>query len=149
VESTANPTPFFASPLQCEAYYRNWNSIDVVHVYGSEVVPSSMYDIQAVLEDCSLLEEANYTAPLRMETTRWGDIDVPYNPPSPTTQPDLADISALVNKFRSAPGAPIKAQAVLAGSVPDFGLDIGFDHISACVDAFKGREYPYTITSCP
>ena len=71
---------------------------------------------------------------------------------------DIADIRALVNKFRSAPGAPIKARALLAGEPgnpfgeithPVLNVDLGFSHISACVDAFRGVPYPYTISTCP
>jgi hypothetical protein len=67
-------------------------------------------------------------------------------------QPDLGDISALVDKFKSAPGAPIKARALLAG-IDAFGsmniaLDVGFDHISAGVDAFRGAPYPYKMGKC-
>jgi len=73
----------------------------------------------------------------------------PFNPPSPDPQPDTADISALVNKFKSTIGAPIKARALLVDPVPDMESDLGFAHISACVDAFKGLPYPHTIASCP
>ena len=66
---------------------------------------------------------------------------------------NVADISALVNKFRSQAGAPIKTRALLAGVKPngvvDFTPDVEFTHITAFVDAFKGKPYPYTIASCP
>jgi len=74
----------------------------------------------------------------------------PFNPPSSTTQPDFGDIGALVNKFKSAVGAPIKARSLLAGEVPDLSVDVGFTHISACVDASKGFGYPFAgPTPCP
>ncbi len=149
VESAASQIPFLAAELQCEPYYRDWGTIGLLHVVGSEVVPSSHYDVQAVLEDCSVAEEANFTSALRIATTRWGDVETPYHPPSATTQPDLGDVSALVDKFKGLAGAPIKARAALAGSVPDFGVDLGFDHISACIDAYKGRPYPNAPLACP
>ena len=55
-------------------------------------------------------------------------------------------------------GAPIKARALLAGepgnifgeiTPPVLNVDFGFSHISACVDAFRGVPYPYSIASCP
>ena len=74
------------------------------------------------------------------------------NPPSPTTQPDATDISALVNKFKSALGAPIKVRALLAGTnqrgTIDPTPDLSFSHISLCVDAFKGLPYPYKPGKC-
>jgi hypothetical protein len=92
-----------------------------------------------------------------VSTTRWGDVRAPYNPPDPSIQPDISDVSSLVDKFRSAPNAPIKARALLAGEPGNlFGeitpavlnVDFGFSHISACVDAFRGVPYPYTIRTC-
>jgi hypothetical protein len=75
-----------------------------------------------------------------------------------TVQPDITDVSVLVDKFRNAPGAPIKARALLAGEPgnpfgeitdPVIAVDFSFAHISACVDAFRGVPYPYTVSSCP
>jgi len=76
----------------------------------------------------------------------------------PSIQPDISDVSALVDKFRSAPGAPPKVRGLLAGEPGNpfgeitpavIGVDYGFSHISACVDAFRGAAYPYTIQACP
>jgi hypothetical protein len=52
------------------------------------------------------------------------------------------------------PGALIKARALLAGTdtygnITTLGIDLGFSHIVACVDAFRGKPYPYTIEPCP
>ena len=151
VESESSGVPFYASPLQCTPHYRNWGTVRLLHVTGSAIVPSSTYDVENLAGSCAGNEAscAAVSAPLQINTTRWGDIVDPYNPPDPSSQPDFADIGALVNKFKSALGAPIKARAALAGSVPDPGPDIGFTHISACVDAFKGLPYPYTIAACP
>jgi hypothetical protein len=155
-ESSSNPTPFHAASLQCAPHYRDWSTVGLIHVTGSAIVPSSIYGVENVAASC-MGSEASCTAvsaPLTVGTTRWGDVETPYNPPSETTQPDLGDIAALVNKFKSAPGAPIKARALLAGD-DEFGnmttihLDLGFGHIAACVDAFKGKPYPHTIAACP
>jgi hypothetical protein len=144
IESTANPTPFMAAVLQCEPYYHDWSTVGLVHVMGREVVPSSLYTVASV-DDFCIGNEQNcllISSGLEIATTRWGDIETPYNPPSQTTQPDLGDISGLVNKFRSVPDAPIKARAAISGEIPDLSVDVGFDHISACVDAFRGKPYP-------
>jgi hypothetical protein len=145
-----------ASTLQCTAYYQDWSTVGLLHIFGSAVVPSSSYQVQVMAESCTGIEDrcTAVSAPLSIGTTRWGDVEVPYNPPSTTTQPDLGDIAGLVNKFKSAPGAPIKARALLAGD-DEFGnintidLDLGFGHIAVCVDAFKGKPYPHTIQACP
>ena len=119
-------------------------------------MPSSRYRVETVASSCQGFE-ANCTAvsaPLEVTTARWADVEVPYDPPSLATQPDLGDVAALVNKFKSEPGAPIKARALIAGddafgNMTTIDLDLGFGHIAACVDAFKGLPYPYMIESCP
>jgi hypothetical protein len=155
VESSASATPFYASTLQCAPHYQDWSTVGLLHLSGSAIVPSSKYDVANMAASCMGSESSctSVSAPLSVSTTRWGDVETPYNPPSATVQPDIGDISALVNKFRSAPGAPIKARALLAGSDAfgnvNIGPDLDFSHISVCVDAFRGKPYPYTISVCP
>jgi hypothetical protein len=158
VESSSTGTPLTAASLQCTPHYQDWSTIVLLHVTGSAVVPSSLYEVQNVAASCAGIE-ANCTAisaPIQLATSRWADVETPYNPPSETAQPDVADIAALVAKFRSGPGAPIKARALLAGddssgniTIATLGLDMGFTHIAACVDAFRGKPYPHTISDCP
>jgi subtilisin family serine protease len=156
IESNASPTPFYASSLQCTPHYQDWSTVGLLHVTGSAIVPSSIYEVQNVAASC-LGNEASCTAvsaPLSIGTTRWGDVEVPYNPPSTTAQPDVGDIAALVKKFQSGSGAPIKARAMLAGddalgNITTLNVDLGFGHIAACVDAFRGKPYPFVIAVCP
>jgi hypothetical protein len=154
-ESTSNNVPFYAAALQCTPHYQDWSSAGYLHVTGSAIVPSSEYEVQFVPASCMGNESScpDISAPILKETTRWGDVEAQFNPPSVTVQPDVSDIGSLVNKFRSAPGAPIKARALLAGEpgnssgeISDTMLsqDLGFSHISACVDAFRGVPYPYS-----
>lgn len=158
VESQVSGIPFYASQLQCTPHYQDWSTVGLLHVTGSAIVPSSEYEVVAVDASCAG-SESTCTAiseSLVIRTTRWGDVAEEYNPPSATVQPDVSDISELVNKFRNAP-VP-KAHLLLAGEPGNpFGeitdavldVDLGFSHISACVDAFRGVPYPYTIRSCP
>lgn len=145
VESTTNPTTFMAAVLQCEPYYHDWTTVGLVHVFGREVVPSSVYTIASMDDFCAGNETGCpvVSAGLEITTTRWADLESPFNPPSSSVQPDITDVGGLVNKFRSAPGAPIKARAAIAGEIPDLTQDIGFMNISACVDAFRGLPYPH------
>ncbi len=155
IESTSDETPFTVSALQCASFYTDWSTVGLLHVTGAEVVPSSFYSVENVAAVCVPNEAgcAAVSAALTMTTTRWGDVVEPFNPPSNTSQPDFGDIAALVNKFKSAAGAPTKARTLLAGinanGVIDPSPDLGFTHISAGVDAFKGSPYPYTIAPCP
>ena len=154
IESASSGTPFFASKLQCIPHYRDWTTVGLLHVSDSAIVPSSHYDVENVSVVCLGHEPSceAVSAALQIETTRWGDVEEPFNPPSTTTQPDFGDIGALVNKFKSALGAPIKARALLAGTnlrgTIDLSVDLGFTHISADVDAFKGFPYPYKVGKC-
>ena len=160
VEFSASGIPFYAAPLQCAPYYQDWSTVGLLHVTGSPITPSSVYEVENVAARCMGTEStcSDVSAPVQLATTRWGDVRTPYNPPDPSVQPDISDVSARVDKFRNAPGAPIKARAILAGEPGNpFGeitpavlsVDFGFSHISACVDAFRGVPYPYTIAMCP
>lgn len=159
-ESTAGGAVFFASTLQCAPHYQNWSTVPLLHVTGSAIVPSSTYAVENVAAVCQGTESTsicqpgsvNVSSQLEIETTRWADVETPYSP-SPG-QPDFGDVAALVNKFKSAPGAPIKPRALLAGSdasgnITNINQDLGFTHISACLDAFKGVPYPHGMQSCP
>ncbi len=150
VESAGSGIPFKVSTLQCAPYYADWSTIGLVHVSGREVVPSSSYDVQWITEGCIESSELSFSSALNIPTTRWGDIELPFSPPDGTTQPDLGDVSAAINKFKNQPAAIIKARALLAGEVPDPTLDYSFTDIAACVDAFKGAAYPNAgPTACP
>lgn len=163
VESVSSGTPFMSAQTQCAPHYRNWNTVGTLHVRGSAIVPSSLYAVEHLAASCQGNEGsaacqsggASVSAPVQIATRRWGDLETPYNPPSSTTQPDLADVAALVNKFRGAIGAPIKARAIIApnnvfGTITDatMSVDVGFTHIASCVDAFRGARYPSQMGQC-
>ena len=161
VESSASGIPFYASQLQCSPHYQDWSTVGLLHITGSAITPSSLYEVNSVAASCDGIEStctAVSASVLEIATTRWGDVRTPYNPPDPSVQPDISDVSALVDKFRSVAGAPIKARGLLAGEAGNaFGeitdavldVDFSFSHISACVDAFRGVPYPYTVAACP
>lgn len=151
-ESSSNPTEFHAATLQCMPFYQDWSTVGLLHVTGSEIVPSSVYTVQNVSVSCQGNEAgcAQVSELLEVATNRWADIVAAFSPPDNSSQPDFADISALVNKFRSDPGAPIKVQALLAGDMPDLDGDVDFTQIAAAVDAFRGMGYPHSGPStCP
>jgi len=142
--------------MSCDPHYQDWSGIDLLHVAGAEIVPSSEYEVQFIAEGLDINVESNYSAPVTIYTARWGDVIIPNNPPGSTTQPDAADHAALVNKFRSAPGSISKPRALLAGTgmgasgIPSLEVDVGFAEISAAVDAYRGRPYPYAgPVPCP
>lgn len=154
VESTADSTPVYSSVVQCQPYYQNWNALDLLHVTGAEIVPSSIYEVQSIAQGLDVNVESNYSAPITIKTARWADVSIPYSPPNATAQPNAGDHAALVTKFRSADGAISKPRALLSGDmmtgIPNLQNDIGFVEISLAVDAFRGFPYPYAgPQSCP
>jgi hypothetical protein len=129
--------------------------VGLLHVMGSAIVPSSVYEVENVSVSCTGNEAScmAVSAPLLIPTSRWGDVEAAFQDPNQAaSQPDFDDIGALVNKFKSALGAPIKARAKLAGvdarGLIDLTPDVGFDDISLDVDAFKGVAYPYKPGQC-
>jgi hypothetical protein len=151
-ESSTDPTSFYASTLQCAPFYQDWSTIGVLHITGPEVVPSSVYAIENVAITCQGNEAActDVSAALEVATSRWADLIFPFSPPSTSIQPDISDVSGLVDKFRSAIGAPLKVQALLADDVPALEGDVDFTQISVAVDAFRGMPYPNAgPVSCP
>ena len=87
-------------------------------------------------EGCAESLETNYSAPLLVETGKWGDISPEYASAAGDAQPNFNDIAASVQKFLSAPGAPITAQAQLQPNVvhPDHRID--FNDMAATVAGF-------------
>ncbi len=148
LESQDNPLRggFRAARLQCTPHYYVWSSEPLVHINGAEILASSSYEMENVSISCAGIEGSCVivSTPLIMTTSRSGDVSSPFNPPSPTTQPDGLDVSALVNKFKSLPGAATKGIMQLQPNVPDLNADVGALDIVACVDAFKGAAYAYS-----
>ncbi len=142
---------FRASRLQCAPYYADWSTFGTVHVWGPEVIPSSLYHAQEISQTCNINSgELSYSAALVLQTARWGDVVAPFNPPATTQQPDTTDISQVVYKFKKLPGAPKKVYSLLEPAVLTPGAELDVSDIVAVVDAFKSFRYPYTgIVNCP
>lgn len=153
VESSTDPTVVNASYLQCEPHYHDWSTISLLHVAGSEVVPSSLYEVQSIPIGLDIGSEANYSAAVVIETARWGDVVAPYNPPDTSIQPDAGDLAAMLRKFRSLPGSILKPRSLMRSGLsdlPNLKVDVNFDQIAAVVDAFRGSPYPFAAPSpCP
>jgi hypothetical protein len=163
VESESSLTPFSASHLQCDPHYQDWSTVGLLAVTGEAIVPSSSYSVENLSFACLGVETspacvtggASVSAALTITTGRWGDAVLTFQDPNPilvASQPDFDDIGALVNKFKSLLGAPIKSRSKLAGvdarGLMDITPDVGFDDIPLCVDGFKGKAYPYKSGKC-
>jgi hypothetical protein len=70
-------------------------------------------------------------------------VETGYNPPGTGQQPDAGDVTALVNKFKKAAGAPVNSRSQLQPNLPELNTDVSASDIVAVVDAYKGFAYPY------
>ncbi|GAH89231.1 unnamed protein product [marine sediment metagenome] len=132
------------SKPQCEPYYYDWGEVGLIHVYGSEIIPSSEYFVQAIEEGYDTQNETYYSESLQINTSRWGDLV--SGSCSSWTAPDgivdFMDITAVADKFKNLPTAPIKVRCDISSNIPDQKVD--FVDISYITDAFKEEPYPFT-----
>ncbi len=152
LESQDNPLAgsFRAARLQCTPYYHDWSAEGTVYVVGAETIPSSTYHVHSFASGCKGWE-ASCTAvspPEVITTRRAGDVAPVFTPPSTTTQPDGLDVAALVDKFKSLPGAISKSVVQQQPNLPDLLGDVSALDVLVVVDYFKGRFYPFS-GPCP
>jgi hypothetical protein len=76
----------------------------------------------------------------------------PFQDPSPAalTQPNVLEVSAIVDKVAEEPGALAKPRAQLKFNDPDPSEAVNVLEISYTVDAILGKAYPFSgPVSCP
>ncbi|MBI1827390.1 MAG: PQQ-dependent sugar dehydrogenase [Planctomycetes bacterium] len=130
------------------AYLRSNQWGTTVHVTGLDVVPSTIYEVMA---DYGTPGSPALSGATETITRHPGDVVDPFNPPSPTDQPDIRDVSAIVDGFKQVPTAlPVYRLDLVGGAsngcVPQQVINIS--DIAAAVDAFKGLAY-VCPTPCP
>ncbi len=145
--------PYRAARLQCTPFYWDWvteTAVDPIVVVGAEILPSSRYSVQVYATSCMGAEAGctNVSAAMTMYTRRSGDVDMDYNPPSATNQPNAIDVAQVVNKFKNIAGAPIHAQAQLQPNLPELNASVNALDIVAVVDSVKGFAYTFS-GPCP
>jgi hypothetical protein len=136
---------FWAAALQDEPYFTDWSQYDAVRVFDEQIVPNSLYHLQAISVYCSLDSELEFSPPLEIRTSEFGDVvgmfyefEEIWTPPLGTR--DYDDITACVDKFRSRPFAPLKARVDVGPCAVDFKVD--FTDIPCIVDGFRGMSFP-------
>lgn len=136
-----NP-PFHAAALQCQPFFGDWSALPKLYVFGEGIIPNSSYSIET-LSECG----GASGAPLSVATGNWGDIIAPFGG---TTQPNFADVTAVVDSFKDFPGAPSKTRSKLIPSLIVPANAVSFADINATLDAFKGGSYPFAgPAACP
>ncbi|MBI3834080.1 MAG: hypothetical protein HY287_07090 [Planctomycetes bacterium] len=154
-ETESPPTSFKCATLQCTPVYMDWEVAlagQTLHVTGQAVIPSSTYEIRQLGASCQGNESpcTAVSLPLTVRTQRWGDVASAFQAPAPAplTQPNISDVAACVDKFKSVPTAIIVARADVNPAVPNGRVDIA--DVANIVDAFKNLTYPYPgPTTCP
>jgi len=98
-EDTSKPNnTFVGARLSCTPHYHDWSTIDVLDIFGAEIVPRSIYTVQLIDERCSESLETSYSSPLLARTGRWGDVWYDFADPT-YPWPNFNDIAGSVQKF--------------------------------------------------
>jgi hypothetical protein len=138
----STPPTFKLAQLQCDPFFADWTTYGVVYVRSESLVPRGLYDIQVIYQEgCVLTNAQDYSDPLPVTLSKWGDTVGGNNAASPQGTVDFNDISSVVDKFKNVGTAPSKSRTDVAPSLPDRIVD--FVDIPSIVDGFKGRPYPY------
>lgn len=141
-----------AAELQCEPHYMDWSGIDVINIFGPEVVPSSEYILEAVFEGCSPENEGNYSPPLIVRTSRWGDIAEPFQGPSPEplSQPDIFDLSAAIVTLKEPAAGLTRSRVQLQPGLLNPNKPVSVIEIGHVANAAWGTAYPFhAAPRCP
>jgi hypothetical protein len=137
-----SPSTFSLSTLACAPVFLDWSTIDVLYVYGTQVIPESTYTLNTVFEPChSPSAYASYYSAVTQVPTSpaWGDVAAPLEGDTVADQPDFRDVAAIVDAFLDRPGAPSLPSADLHPALPNLTID--FNDISECVEAFVAQPY--------
>ena len=141
LEGAGSQTTFMASRLQCFPNYQDWGSLALLHVYGTEIVPSSLYDVQMIADHCGIFQESYFSASLFPTTGKWCDMAEPfYN--GQFQQPDIVDVLGAVDKFLGFTH-PIKAISKVQPNLVNPSDSVGIAEVIDVVDAFLGVTYPF------
>jgi hypothetical protein len=136
---------FRAARLQCTPYYTDWAAEGPFYIYGAEIIPSSLYQVDQLDATCMGNENAcpDIVQSLSLATARHGDTAEPFNPPSTTGQPNALDIVAIVDHYKHLPNAPKRVWVSLYPALPELNGSVDILDVANVVNAFKGFAYAY------
>lgn len=152
VDSEPLGTQFHAAPLVCEPNFMDWGDIPLLHVYGPQIVPSSIYTVDVVEIECERDNPENFSSALQLETSRWGDLIPPFQEPAPNNinQPDARDLTALVDKIKELATATSSTRMQLHPALLAPATKPNVADLTAAVDAVKGFAFSFVdTTGCP
>jgi hypothetical protein len=140
-----SPPTFLAAALSSEPFFADWGAMGTIHVYGRGITPGGSYRIEAVSASCWSIGVANFSFPLVVGTSRWGDV-VGICSPNGCTAPDgsvfvATDAMAVVDKFMNRPQAVSKTWTDVDPETPDQVVTIV--DLLRVLDAYRGESYPF------
>ena len=144
---------FYSSDLQCSPHCMDFASLgEVLHVGDPNIVPGARYEVRAIPYSCDTSDPANYSEPLSIATTEFGDTitsceGCPCGPPDGSV--DIIDCVGILDRFVSAPCSPLKARVDLVPGTPDRQINV--TDLAGCLyNAFLGIGYNFSIPErCP
>ena len=85
------------------------------------------------------------SAAVPMYTRRKGDLDVPYQLPSPAPleQPSAIDVVQSVNAIKHTLGAPVHARAQMQPNLLELNTEVNVLDLVEVVDGLKGTAYSF------
>lgn len=116
----------------------------VVYLFHEGVIPDAEYELQVLDSSCDPAIESNYSFPVTMKTSKWGDLvgDCSTKPCGESNgSVDIIDIVATLLAFSGVADSMIRARADLEPACLDLVINIT-DALRA-VGAFQGLPYPF------
>ncbi|UCC31403.1 MAG: hypothetical protein JSU86_03830 [Phycisphaerales bacterium] len=144
INHVQNWPDFWSANLDGNAHCMDWSTTGVLHVTDDDIIPGAVYDVQAIDCGCDSSNEGNYSAPLTITTSIWGDLvrncaTYPCGPPDGVVGIPT-DVTACLDKFKNLANAVIKARADIEPNFPDWLVNIS--DVMFVVDGFRGSGYP-------
>lgn len=163
VESSTFATNYRCGTLGCEPEYRDWAtdlSVEtnpsqpdgLIHVAGTAVVPSSIYEVDHIAESCGFGVSADECVDssdfIVLATSRWGDVGK-GSAGAPDGFVNVIDTGLIIDNVKGLTTAISERRAWLKNPPrPDLN-PIHVHDIGLVIDACKGLRFPYVIESCP
>lgn len=135
---------FPQSALQCAPLCRDWGDVPALHVQHAILIPDRQVAVQAIDCECAMDDPSAYSSALESVTARRGDVAFNCSggvcgPPNGVVE--IADVPAILDKFRNLIGSPSKVRCDLEPATPDNMINIS--DVTVCLDAFSGNVYPF------
>jgi hypothetical protein len=135
--------------------FRDWSlEAPVITISGCEIVPDTVYEIQAVAGPCDVLEAQNFSLPLVLPTASWGDVVGSFDAEAQMWTPpngvgNFSDIQATVLGFQQSPTAAPIDWLDLEPQIPNGVVNFG-DILQAVQGGFQSAPYPFSSPAeCP